>query len=76
MSADAGLTVTHVEQLDRVLDLVIYADRQGVTPSTRACLIVLMQQTPPEVLAWMRPTAWDTPESCYSCRHVILRDRK
>ena len=76
MFADAGLTVTHVEQLDKVLDFATYADRQGVTPSTRACLIVLMQQAPPEVLAWMQPTAWDTPEACYNCRHVILRGSK
>jgi SAM-dependent methyltransferase len=76
MFADAGMTVTHTERVDKVLDFATYADRQGVTPSTRECLIALMQLAPPAVLAWMEPRAWGTPEARYTCRHVIVRGRK
>ena len=76
MFAHAGLTVTHVESLDKILNFDDWADRQGVTPHTKACLIELVRQASPAVLSWMQPQAWGTPDATYNCHHVILRGEK
>jgi ubiquinone/menaquinone biosynthesis C-methylase UbiE len=76
MFAEAGLRVTHLEQVDKELSFDTWADRQGVTPNTRACLIALIEQAAPSVLHWLRPQAWGTPDATYNCHHVLIRGSK
>lgn len=73
MFTAAGLTVTHAEPLVKVLNYDDWADRQGVTPHTKACLDALVALAPPAVREWMSPQRWGTPAATYSCHHVILR---
>jgi ubiquinone/menaquinone biosynthesis C-methylase UbiE len=72
MFAQAGLTVTEVEQLYKDLDFASWVERQGVTPNTKACLNALMELAPAAARAWMYPQWWGTPEATYRCHHVIL----
>ena len=76
MFTEAGVMVTHVERLHKDLNFRTWTDRQGVTPNTRACLIVLLEQASPAVLDWMQPQAWGTPDATYRCHHVIVRGSK
>ncbi len=73
MFADAGLTVTHVERVDKTLTFKTWIERQGVTANTKACLIVLLDQAPQAVLDWLRPHAWGTPEATFQSPHLIIR---
>jgi ubiquinone/menaquinone biosynthesis C-methylase UbiE len=76
MFAAAGLKVTHVETLCKDLNFDSWAERQGVTPNTKACLNALMVQAPPSARDWMHPQQWGTPEATYRCHHVIVRGEK
>ena len=76
MLAETGLTVTHVEDVDKRLNFEAWADRQGVTSNTKACLSSLIELAPPPVLRWLQPQAWGTPEAAYNCRHVLVRATK
>ncbi len=76
MFAAAGMTVTHTEPCIKELNYDAWADRQGVTPNTKACLDALVELAPPAVRDWMAPQAWGTAEAAYSCHHVLLRGEK
>ncbi len=73
MFAEAGLTVTHCESFVKQLNYDEWAERQGVTPNTKACTDALVELAPPAAREWMNPQAWSTPDATYSCHHVILR---
>jgi len=74
--ADAGLMVTHVEEVVKVSDFAAWTARQEVTPSTKACLEALVSQASLEVLAWMQPTNWGTDEATFTCHYVIAQGVK
>ncbi len=76
MFTEAGLAVTHVESVTKELDFEVWVDRQGVIPSTRACLVALLEQATPAVLSWMQPQAWGTSEATFRSHHVIIRGNK
>jgi len=76
MFAAAGITVTHTEPCVKELNYDAWADRQGVTPNTKACLDALVELAPPAVRNWMSPQAWGTAEATYNCHHVLLRGEK
>jgi ubiquinone/menaquinone biosynthesis C-methylase UbiE len=73
MFTEAGLRVNHVEQLYKELNFESWTERQGVTPSTKACLNVLLKQASPAARDWMQPQEWGTPDATFRCHHVIVR---
>lgn len=76
MFAEAGLTMIHSEIVQKQHAFEEWADRQGVTPRTKACLETLMQQAPPAVIAWMQPRDFGTPEATFAGYHIIIAGRK
>ncbi|MGC9348435.1 MAG: class I SAM-dependent methyltransferase [Anaerolineae bacterium] len=72
MFAAADLAVTHVERLYKDLNVDSWAERQGVTPNTKACLSALIELAPSAVLNWMQPQQWGTSEATYRCHHIII----
>jgi hypothetical protein len=72
MFTAAGLAVTHTEPFVKTLNYDAWADRQGVTPHTKACLDALVALAPPAVRDWMSPQRWGTPAATYSCHHARI----
>lgn len=76
MFAEAGLTVTHTEQLAKQLGFVTWTARQARPPEVVARLRALLREAPAPVAAWLQPQDIDTPEATFSSHHIIIAGRR
>ena len=76
MMEDAGLRVTHVEEVIKVLSFVPWAQRQDCSPQVVARLIEMQCDAPASVRAWLGPEGIGTPQATFLSRHIIITGRK
>lgn len=76
MFLDAGLQVTHVEQVTKEHTFLSWAERQDCTRETIQGLAAIVQDAPRAAYDWMQPHNWDTPEATFANHHLIIAGRK
>ncbi|MFO7321869.1 MAG: methyltransferase domain-containing protein [Chloroflexota bacterium] len=73
---DAGLTVEHVEKLERAALLVPWAERQGCSPETIERLRIMLAQAPQAVAEWIRPRSVLSPDAGFDHVFILITGRK
>ena len=72
MVEGAGLAVVHVEQVIKGHGFVDWCARQDCSPEVVAQLGAIVDGASPEVVEWMEPRSWGTPEATFVNHHLIL----
>lgn len=73
---NAGLHVTHTEQIIKRHQFVDWAARQGCSDDTIEELINIVETGSDNVKTWMQPENWNTPEASFVNHHIIIAGRK
>ena len=68
----SGLTVEHVEKLERRAKLVSWAERQGCTPEVIEHLQILLVQAPQAVADYIQPSHAGTPDAEFNHVHILI----
>ncbi len=76
MFAQAGLTVTQAERVEKRLGFVDWVERQGCAPEVVARLIAMLREAPPSVVAWLDPRDVGTPQATFASHHLIIAGSK
>ena len=76
MFAQAGLQVTHTEEIIKRHQLLPWAERQGCSPETLAQLRAMLRNSPPAVAAWLQGENLDTPEASFANHHLLIAGRR
>jgi len=76
MFLDAGLQVTHTEQVTKEHSFLPWAERQDCTSETIDELVAMIQNAPPAARDWMQPHGFGTPEATFINRHLIIAGHK
>jgi ubiquinone/menaquinone biosynthesis C-methylase UbiE len=72
----AGLAVEHTEQIVKKHRLLPWAERQGCTQDIINRLVLMVEEAPDRVTAWMQPRDFGTPGAEFVNHHVIIAGRK
>ena len=67
-----GLTVEHVERLERSAKLIPWAERQGCTPEVIEHLQILLAQAPDAVVEDIHPRYAGTPDAEFNHVHILI----
>ncbi len=73
---DAGLTVEHVERLDRPAKMIPWAERQGCSPEVIEHLHVLLAQAPDAVAEFIHPVCAGTPDAGFDHVYILISGKK
>ncbi len=76
MFLDAGLQVTHAEQVTKEHTFLPWVERQDCTPETIQELVAMVEDAPQAVHEWMQPHNWGTPEATFVNHHLIIAGHK
>ncbi len=68
----AGLTVEYVERIDRMDQLLPWAERQGCTPEVIEHLQILLVQAPEAVAAFWQPTCAGTKDATFNHNYILV----
>ncbi len=72
MFEDAGLVVTHTEQVVKEHAFLDWARRQDCTTEIVERLVEMMQSAPEAVCAWMKPRGFGTPDATFINHHFLI----
>ena len=76
MFQEAGLKVGHTEQIVKRDEFLPWAERQGCTPEVIRQLVSMVEKAPPNVVEWMQPRDFGTPQATFIDHHIIITGRK
>jgi ubiquinone/menaquinone biosynthesis C-methylase UbiE len=76
MLTEAGLEVTHAEELTKIHQFYQWTERQGCTPETTNRLTELLRNASPSIFAWLAPEDLETPEARFLNRQILLAGKK
>jgi ubiquinone/menaquinone biosynthesis C-methylase UbiE len=72
MFQDAGLSVTHTEQIVKQHKFLPWAERQDCSADVIAHLAAMLQRAPEAAAAWMQPTDIGTPQATFVNHHILI----
>lgn len=72
----AALKVEGVEEVIKEHAFLPWVERQDCSEETMERLIAMGREAPPEVVEWMRPRGFGTPEATFIGHHLIIAGRK
>ncbi len=73
---DAGLSVEHVERLERADSLVTWTERQKRPPEVLEHLQIMLAQAPDAVAEFLKPRCAGTPDAEFNHVYVLISGRK
>ena len=76
MFQDAGLMVTHTEQLTKKLQFTSWVERQDCAPEVVQALILIMKLASGATAEWMQARDIGTPGATFLSHHIIIAGRK
>lgn len=76
MFAQAGLHVTHTEEILKRHLLLPWVERQGCSPETLAQLRAMLRNSPPAAAAWLAAENLDTPKASFANHHLLISGRR
>lgn len=76
MFENAGLQVLTKELIAKRHEFIPWVQRQGGTQDTIRRLTAIIADAPPEVIEWLQPVDFGTPQASFVNRHIIIAGRK
>lgn len=76
MFENAGLQVVTKELIAKRHEFIPWVQRQGGTQDTIIRLTAIIKEAAPEVIEWMQPVDFGTPQASFVNRHIIIAGQK